>query len=602
MARFKERHLRIDDEEKIIFGSLGDNEVKFLPGLGEVVWTENLGLSAYPPVEPRHMVPKRYVDEGPERLGTDTFEPLGFVDQYIHSITEFDEATRTFTITPTGYPGGSYDIYLKGRKFTITDPKTVEIPNNEGLHFIYFEKIGTGSQTPSANLTTSQVPWQFCEHAFAAIIHWDTVNQRAILFGEERHGVTMDCSTHEYLHTTVNTRYRSGLSLTIAATGTPSGFDGSSDSQAEIAISDGKLMDEDITIDIKNAIAPSDLWEQVLDPVAHCPVYYRSGALGNWRRSNADEFPLLWSGSEATSGFGYTLPAWNDPNNNFSLTEATSGWYIATWVMGTNDKDEPVAVICGQREDGSLEAAENGNQLNSLSFGTFPFTEFKMLYRIIWQVHTIYGNQPKAVIRDIEDYRAVTSLPTGQPSVLVHGSLAGRDESAQHPAASISIDKTTMTGNLSAAGVQDVQDALEVFDQYIPPAGGLQIIPPTTDLTASGITTTVTVSANDTGFGAALYRATDAFYEADASDISTMPCHCLALETGVGLKNVLMFGYIRDDSWSWTPGADIYVDTDAGELTETQPAVSGDIVQVIGWAFDTNIIFFDRDKTTTEVL
>jgi hypothetical protein len=411
----------------------------------------------------------------------------------------------------------------------------------------------------------------------------------------------MDCHTHEYLHTTVNTRYRSGLTLTIAATGTPSGFDGSSNDQAEVDISDGKCADEDIVIDIVNSASPANQWEQVLSPIAYLPIYYRSGALGYWRISDADEFPLLHAGSEATSGFGYTRAAWNDPSNNFSLSEVTSGYYFATWVMATNDLDEPVAVICGQREDASLEAAENGNTFDSITFGTFPFTEFKMLYRIIWQTADSYGNTPKAVIRDIEDYRSVASLPTGQPIALVHGSLAGRAESAQHPASAISVDNSLWTGNLSA-GVDEVQEALDAFDQYVPPQGGLQIVPPTTDLAWSGITTTVTVSANDTGFSAALYRASDAFYEADASDISTMPCHCLALEIGTGLKEVLMFGYIRDDSWSWTPGADIYVDTDAGELTETQPSVSGDIVQVIGWAFDSNIIFFDRDKTTTEVL
>jgi hypothetical protein len=601
MARFKERNLRLDDNEKVVFGD-DKNDMKYSPGINEVVITKNLGLSAYPPVEGRHFAVKRYVDEGPERLGLDTYEPLGFVDQYHHSVLDFDESTRTFTITPTGYPGGDYDIYLGGTKFTFTEPVTAQISDSEGLHFIYYEKLGTGSQTPSANIVASQTPWSFCLHAFIAIIHWDSVNKKAILFGEERHGVTMDCHTHEYLHTTVNTRYRSGLSLTIAATGTPSGFDGSSDTQAEIAISNGKLADEDIVIDIVNSATPSLQWEQVLDPIAHCPIYYRSGAPGYWRKSNADEFPLLWSGSQATSGFAYTRAAWNDPGNNYSLTEATEGYFLATWVMATNDLDEPVAIICGQREDSTLEAAENGNQFGSLSFGTFPFTEFKMLYRIIWQTSSGYGNMPKAVIRDIEDFRSVTSLPTGQPQVLVHSSLAGRDDVAQHPASSISVDQSSLTGNLSGGSINDVQDALEVFDQYIPPTGGLQITPPTSDLNWSGITSTVTVSANTVGFGAALFRDTDAFYEADASDISTMPCHVLALETGTGLKEVLMFGYIRDDSWTWTPGDDVYVDTVSGELTQTQPAVSGDIVHVIGWAYESNIIFFDRDKTTTEVL
>jgi hypothetical protein len=436
-----------------------------------------------------------------------------------------------------------------------------------------------------------------------AIIHWDSTNQKQILFGEERHGVTMDCSTHEYLHTTVNTRYRSGLSMTVAASGNPSGFDGSVDPQAEVGVSDGMLMDEDILIDITHNITPTQQWEQILDPIAWMPIYYRDGALGDWRVSKASQFPLLYAASQATSGLGYTRPAWNNPDGPFTLDEATDEYFFSTWIMGTNDLTEPVAVICGQREDPNLEDALNNNTFGSLSFGTFPFAEFKMLYRITWETQTAYGNTPKAVIRDVTDFRSVTSLPTGQPQVQVHGSLSGRDEINQHPADAISTDNTSWTGNLSA-GVDDVQDALDVFDQYIPPEGGLSIIPPTTDLTVSGITTTVPVTANDTGFGAALFLESDAlFYEADASGISTMPCHVLAAEAGVGPDIlVLLFGYIRDDTWAWTPGAGVYVSTTDGELTESQPAVSGDIVQVVGWAYSPTILFFDRDKTTIEVL
>ena len=604
MARFKERNLKLDDAEKILFGTADKNDMKYSPTVDRVMLTENFGVSAYPPVLETDMVPKKYVDDEIDEyaygLGDDTYEPTGFVRFWNHSVMSFDESTRTFTIEPTGYPGGNYEIYLHGRKFTEITQKSVQISDVEGLHFIYFELLTSPSL--SANLVSSTTPWDICEHCLTAIIHWDVTNQEAIIFGEERHGITMDCATHDYLHNTVNTRYRSGLTLTTVASGTPSGFDGSTDDQAEVEVTDGKLSDEDILISILNSAAPSNRWEQKLSPIAYLPVYYRTGASGYWRKSKADTFPLIWSGSEPTSGGAYTLPIWNDPDNNFSLTEVTSGYYFATWVIGTNDLEQPVAVLAGQREDSTLEAAESGNSLSSYGFGSFPFTEFKMLYRLIWQAADSYGNTPKAVIRDIEDYRTVSSLPTGQPVVQIHGSLEGRSDPGQHPASAISVDQISFTGNLSGGGYPDVQDALEAFDQYTPPIAGLQIVPPETDLTGNGITTTVTVSANDTGFGAALFRDSDAFYEADASDISTMPCHALALEAGVGEKEVLVFGYIRDDSWSWTPGADIYVDTDAGELTETQPSVSGDIVQVIGWAYESNIIFFDRDKTTTEVL
>jgi len=447
-------------------------------------------------------------------------------------------------------------------------------------------------------------PWNICEHALTAIVHWDVTNQKEIIFGEERHGVTMDCATHDYLHTTVNTRYRSGLTLTVVASGNPSGFSGATDDEAEFSVSDGMLMDEDILIDIMNSATPTDMWEQKLNPLAYAPTYYRAGLLGNWSISEADEFPLLWSGSQATSAAAFTRPAWNNPDGPFTLDEVTNTYFFSTWVLGTNDLSEPVASICGQREDSNLEDALNNNTLSDISWGTFPFTEFKILYRVTWETVSAYGNQPKAVIRDVTDFRAVTSLPTGQPSVTVHGSLAGRSEANQHPADAISGDNTSWTGNLSA-GVDDVQEALDVFDQYLPPTGGgLNIVPPDTDLTVNGITTTVPVTANDTGFGAALFQKSDAlFYEADASGISTMPCHVLAAEAGVGPDiEVLVLGYIRDDSWSWTPGADIYIDTIDGELTEIQPAVTGDIVQVAGWAFSSTILFFDRDKTTIEVL
>lgn len=603
MARFKERNLRLDDNETIVFGDADNNEMGYKPSAGKVMIEENIGLSAYPPLADEDLVPKKYLDEQPWRLGDDTFEPTGFVDFWLHSEMSFDNSLRTFTITPTGYPGGDYSIYLQGRKFTFTESLSAQISDVDGLHFVYFERLGTDSQTPSANLVTSQTPWDICEHALTAIVHWDSTNQEAILFGEERHGITMDCATHEYLHTTVNTRYRSGLTLTVAATGNPSGFDGSVDDQAQYAISDGKLADEDIIIDIVDSAAPANNWEQKLDPLAWLPIYYRGGGSGSWRISDADTFPLLWSGSEATSASGYTRPAWNN-QSGFTLDEVTNLYYFSTWVMGTNDLSEPVAVICGQREDSNLEDALNNNTFASIAFGTFPFTEFKMLYRVTWQANSAYGNTPKAVIRDVTDFRAVTSLPTGQPSVFEHGSLGGRDDANQHPADAISTDETSWTGNLSGGGKDDVQAALDAFDSYIPPAGGLQIAPPTTDLTVSGITTTVPVTGNDTGFGAALYLDSDSWFrEADASDISTMPCHVLAAESGNGAAiEVLLFGYTRNDAWSWTPGAEIYVDTTAGELTETQPAVSGDIVQVVGWAFSATILFFDRDKTTIEVL
>jgi hypothetical protein len=128
---------------------------------------------------------------------------------------------------------------------------------------------------------------------------------------------------------------------------------------------------------------------------------------------------------------------------------------------------------------------------------------------------------------------------------------------------------------------------------------------PGSDLTASGDTTTMNVTGNTVGIGSALYMTSggDGLDEADADWFATMPCRVLALETGTGQdKSVLLKGFIRNDSWSWTPGLSVYVSTTVGTLTQTPPAGSGDQVQTVGWAHRSNVLYFDPDKTVVEIV
>ncbi len=116
---------------------------------------------------------------------------------------------------------------------------------------------------------------------------------------------------------------------------------------------------------------------------------------------------------------------------------------------------------------------------------------------------------------------------------------------------------------------------------------------PTANAGYSGMSVTATVDTNATGLGAALYMASDGnFDEADADSASTMPCRALAVETGTGSKIVLLQGFLRVDAWNWTPGGDIYVDTTTGGLTQTAPSGTGDQVQVVGFAWDADTIYF----------
>jgi hypothetical protein len=110
------------------------------------------------------------------------------------------------------------------------------------------------------------------------------------------------------------------------------------------------------------------------------------------------------------------------------------------------------------------------------------------------------------------------------------------------------------------------------------------------------------VDENALGFGAALHMDSDShFILADADLPANTPCMALALETGTGSKKVLLQGFIRNDSWNWSPGGWIFVSTDVGGLTHTKPTGSGDQVQVVGIAYTAYIMFFNPNYMIIEV-
>ena len=106
------------------------------------------------------------------------------------------------------------------------------------------------------------------------------------------------------------------------------------------------------------------------------------------------------------------------------------------------------------------------------------------------------------------------------------------------------------------------------------------------------ITGTVTPAAT---FGQALHMHTDGTYVlADADDSDLVPCVALAIDTGAGAdKSLLYRGLMRDDTWAWTVGGVLYISTTAGGLTQTPPSQAGQLVQAVGFAVTSSIIYFN---------
>ena len=129
---------------------------------------------------------------------------------------------------------------------------------------------------------------------------------------------------------------------------------------------------------------------------------------------------------------------------------------------------------------------------------------------------------------------------------------------------------------------------------------------PDSNQTTSGSTATMTIDSSQTViFGTVLKVASDGELEvADAGSSGTMPGLFLSLGTSTGSQTVLKEGFVRNDSWAWTPGSTLYVapsPTGGDNLIQTQPSGSGQISQKVGIAISATVIWFEPDLTLVTV-
>jgi hypothetical protein len=311
----------------------------------------------------------------------DMKEPTGHADR-TQSIISFDESTRTFSIAPAIT---SFDIYTSGVKQTITTTLTKQIPDISGNYFLYINTSG------ALDYYTTFNPALLTGVAYTAFIHWNSTDNQAVAFGEERHGITMDGTTHSYLHTTRGTQISSGASITFDIAG-----DGTADSDTQIALTDMQIRDEDITVNITNSASPSAPFQQILSPIANIPVVYRVGS--EWKRATATEFPM----SQGTVRAQYnknTAGVW-------SLEDASAdGKYLVSYIFATTNVEEPVIALLGQAEFSDLDDAKANGTWDKISFGDLPAQEMKLLYLLFYETSSAYTNTPKAAMKSVLDIR-----------------------------------------------------------------------------------------------------------------------------------------------------------------------------------------------------
>lgn len=125
-------------------------------------------------------------------------------------------------------------------------------------------------------------------------------------------------------------------------------------------------------------------------------------------------------------------------------------------------------------------------------------------------------------------------------------------------------------------------------------SGNMKLVGPTsvTNSTSTGVIIPMTVAQNTYGFGCLMYvNSTSSLSMANALTTSTIPAIGMAMETGVGTKNILLNGIARSDTWNFTVGAPVYVSTSTPcAPTSTLPSATGQTIQIIGIATATNTI------------
>ncbi|UCF48283.1 MAG: hypothetical protein JSU89_14125 [Myxococcales bacterium] len=376
----------------------------------------------------------RYLTEDDARANSAplTAEPTGFPN-ITDTALSFVSATRTFTITPTG---ASFDFYSKGTKYTKSSAQSVVIPNTTGLHFVYFDASGT--------LVSSLVPWSFgAGLAFVATVYWNTAATSEYVLGEERHGLVMDWRTHQYLHETRNTVYVSGFAI--------SGYvlDSDTDADVQFGLTNGQIDDEDLRHLITHAAAPSNPFEQVLTDPCYLPVYYRDGAGGVWRHDSATAFPFK---NTAAGRINFNA----ESGGTWSQQQVANNNYVAYWVFATNDWTAPIVSIQGQREDNTLADARANNGYETLQFGGLPSTEWKLLFRVIYQTGNGFAGTRKAKVEGVDDFRTAQLQPGQAAAATAHSSLTGLAIGDDHPQYQLRAEKSAASGYASLDGTTKV--------------------------------------------------------------------------------------------------------------------------------------------------
>ena len=124
-----------------------------------------------------------------------------------------------------------------------------------------------------------------------------------------------------------------------------------------------------------------------------------------------------------------------------------------------------------------------------------------------------------------------------------------------------------------------------------------------TDHTTTGMTAQMLAGGAIAAFDlVCIHTTTQEVVEADASAAATSRVIGIApaaiSDTATG--TVLLQGFVRDDTWTWTTGSPLYLSETAGAMTHTAPTTDGAFVQVVGVALSPDVVYINPSMDVIE--
>lgn len=337
-------------------------------------------------------------------IGNLTGESTGFpvqsngeIDRTSSGIS-FSNVTRQFSISPTG-GNSTYSIVIKGREFVKSTTESVTIPNTTGNYYIYFNESGTLTYTTTFTL---EIIYKF---VYVASVYWNATQGKAINFGDERHGCTMDAHTHARIHQRDGAVFVSGSALNnFNING-----DGTNNNQTQYSIGSGFIRDEDILHTLRS-----------ISQTESVPVLYRVGT--EW-----------YSVENANQKFHYNTRAYYNLNTagSYSLAEIPDTQCCLYHVVATNDVNNPYLILMGMNSYLNANKAREGAITEISQYSGLPFVEFVFVATVIYQSNNTYTNTGKSRIISTDtganyvDWRFATTLNPNTAGVNTHNSLGG---------------------------------------------------------------------------------------------------------------------------------------------------------------------------------